>query len=486
MPYQPVSRLSQQLGIIFSASFAGFMVMLDNNIVNISLPYIARYFSIGTSMVVQITLVYFLVLSGTMILFGKLADKYGVKVIFISGFAIFTASSLLCGLSPTFHILLAARAIQGLGGSMLLATAISMITMYIPAEKRGWAFGIFSPINSLGVLVGSPLGGLITGLLSWHWIFLVNVPVGIAAILVGLKQIPADPPRETGQTPARFDYTGTVLSFTGLAILVYFLNQSRKIGYESPLFIGGIAVALLTITAFLFRERRAKDPLLELGIFRNKNFSLALLASLVAMGLLAGNSVLMPFYLTYIMHINIELAGFILMINPVIFIVLSMVIGPISDKVSRTRLTTVGMFIGMIGCLAFIFLIPKENLFIVASYCVIQGLAYAFFITPNNNLVMSLAPEGEQSVSSSLFRLSTNLGQIFGILLMESMFTIALPASVHANSGLMKSLPHDILTSGFQYAYIGGAIMCLLGLGLSYFVKDHGGTATSEETMIVG
>jgi EmrB/QacA subfamily drug resistance transporter len=486
MSHQPVTRLSQQLGIIFSGSFAGFMVMLDNNIVNISLPYISKYFAVGTSVVVQITLVYFLMLSGTIILFGKLADKYGVKKIFVTGFIIFTVSSLLCGLSPSFHVLLAARALQGIGGSMLYSTAISLISIYIPAEKRGWAFGIFSPINSLGVLVGSPLGGLITGLLNWHWIFLVNVPVGIAAILVALRQIPADLPREETGKKSGFDFFGTMLSFVGLVILVYVLNQGRKLGYESPVFIGGIALSIASLAGFIIRELKAKDPLLDLSIFRDRNFSLALFASLVAMGLLAGNSILMPFYLTYILKIKIELAGFVLMINPVIFSILSVVIGTMSDRVSRTRLTTTGMVIALLGCTGFIFLIPQVSLFYIAAYCAVQGIAYSFFITPNNNLVMSLAPAGKQSVSSSVFRLSTNLGQIMGILVMESMFTLAFPPHEHVTSQMLKSLPAGTLLNGFQFSYIGGAILCLAALLLSVFVKDTERKATSGEPALTG
>jgi EmrB/QacA subfamily drug resistance transporter len=485
MPYQPVTRLPQQIGIIISASFAGFMVMLDNNIVNISLPYIARYYDIGTSLVVRISLVYFLMLCSTMILFGKLADRHGVKKIFVTGFSIFTVSSLLCGLSPSFPVLLAARAFQGIGGSMLISTAISLITLFIPAEKRGWAFGIFSPINSLGVLVGSPLGGLITGMLNWHWIFLVNVPLGIAAILVALRQLPADPKPE-GARKGGFDIPGMLLSFLGLAMLVSLLNNARALGYTSAAFLGGLVVAFGILGLFVIRERKAKDPLLDLTIFRDRNFSLALLASLTGMGLLAGNGVLMPFYLTYILNIKVNLAGFVMMIMPVIFSVGSMVIGPLSDRMSRTRFTVAGMIMGMIACTSFALLAPLAGLAYVILYAVLQGVTYSLFITPNNNLVMSLAPEGRQSVTSSLFRLSTNLGQILGILLMEAMFTFAIPSEFLKAGHQMKTLPLSTLTEGFRFSYIGGALLCLGAFLFSVFVRDSGTRTAGKELVPEG
>jgi len=467
-----VQKKSRQLGIIFSGSFAGFMVMLDNNIVNISLPAIARYFNIGTGMVIQITLIYFLMLSSTMIIFGKLAEKYGIKKIFLSGFAIFTLGSLLCGISPGFYFLVGARAVQAIGGSMLFSTAISLITTFIPADKRGWAFGIFTPINSLGLMVGNPLGGLITGLLNWHWIFLVNIPVGIIAIFFAYRSIPRDAPGRSLLKGAPFDYPGGILSFAGLALLVLCLNQGRNLGWTSPVILAGLGLSLLFFALFYFRERAAKDPLLDLKIFRDRNFSLGIVASLIGFALLSGSNVLMPFYLNYVLNINLEHAGFILMTFPVIFSFLSMVTGPLSDRVSKTRLTSFGMIGGMIACLVFLFLIPRAHLGFVFLYLVIMGISYSLFISPNNNLVMSLAPKDKLAVSSSLFKLFTNIGQMFGIILMETFFTLAFPPNVHITKAILHGMPLSTLTRGFQFAYLGGAILCLLAFLFSVLIRD--------------
>jgi len=477
----PVLKRSKQIGIILSASLAGFMVLLDNNIVNISLPEIATYFNISTNLVIQIVVVYMLVLTSALIIFGKLADNIGIKRVFISGFAVFTIASLLCGLTPSFLLLLIARGIQALGGSMLYATSISLISKFIPAEKRGWAFGVFSPVTSLGLLIGNPLGGLITGMLNWHWIFLVNVPVGIMAILFAARTIPGDASGKAERPSAKqFDYLGSLLSFSGLALLVFFVTQGRSIGWSSPWTIGGFVVSAAMIFGFVFWEKGSKDPILDLSIFRDRNFSFAILASVVGFGLMAGSNVILPFYLIHGLKIDVSHAGFILMTFPVVFSMTSPVTGRLSDRVSKVRLTIVGMALAMLTCIAFSLLLSWLHLGILFAYLVLLGFSYALFITPNNNLVMSLALEEKQSISSSVFKLATNLGQMSGLILMQMIFTMHLPHSQGHGNFALKSASTSQMLSGFSWAFIGGAAMCFAAILFSLFIRER-----KEETKAV-
>ncbi|MBE0648375.1 MAG: MFS transporter [Bacteroidales bacterium] len=488
MTNHTVSGRSKQVGIIISSSLAGFMVLLDGIIVNISLPDIASYFNISTATVVQIALVYLLMLSSTLIIFGKLAETIGVKRIFISGFVVFTLSSLLCGLAPTFSLLLGARLLQALGGSMLFATSISLITRFIPAERRGWAFGIFSPVTSLGLLIGSPLGGLITGMLDWHWIFLVNVPVGILAVVFASKAIPTDIPKQGNQLIVKqFDFLGSALSFTGLALLVFFISKGRDFGWTSLVTLGGLAVSGLLILGFVFWEKRSKDPILDLSIFNNKSFSFAILASVVGFGLMAGSNVLLPFYLMYGLKIDVSHAGFILMTFAVVFSMCSPITGRLSDRVSKVRLTNIGMVLAATSCIAFALLLPQLHLGILFGFMVLLGVSYALFITPNNNLVMSLAPQDKQSISSSVFKLGTNLGQMFGLILMQLIFTIRLPHNPGNGGFALKSVPVCEMMAGFSWAYIGGAAMCVAAILFSLFIReDEAKVAEVAETAFLG
>ncbi len=482
-----ISR-NKQIGIIISGSLAGFMVLLDNNIVNISLPEIASYFNISTANVIQIALVYLLMLSSTLIIFGKLAENVGVKRIFISGFIVFTLSSLLCGLAPTFSLLLGARLLQALGGSMLFATSISLITRFIPADRRGWAFGIFSPITSLGLLIGNPLGGLITGMFNWHWIFLVNVPIGILAILFAFKTIPVDEAERAKKTGNQhFDYLGSLLSFTGLALLVFFVSKGREFGWTSPITIGGFIGSVALILGFILWERKSKDPILDLSIFRSRSFSFSIVASVVGFGLMSGSNVLLPFYLMYGLNVDVSHAGFILMTFAVVFSMSSPVTGRLSDKVSKVRLTIIGMVLATITCIAFALLLPLLHLGILFGFMVLLGISYALFITPNNNLVMSLAPENKQSVSSSVFKLGTNLGQMFGLILMQMIFTMRLPHIPGKEGFALKSVPVSEMMAGFSWAYVGGAAMCITAIFFSLFIReDEAKTTEVAETAFLG
>lgn len=477
-----VTNRGRQIWIIASASLAGFMVLLDGNIVNISLPVIASYFNVSTSQVVQITLVYLLMLTSSLIIFGKLADTYGVKRIFIIGFSVFTIGSFLCGIAPGFYWLLLARMLQAIGGSMLYATSISLISLFIPAEKRGWAFGIFSPLSSLGMLVGNPLGGLITGMLNWHWIFLVNIPVGILAIIAASRTIPRDKPEKIQRTRSgRFDFTGSVLSFAGLGLLVFFITKGRELSWTSWLTILGLTSSLFLLILFVVRERKARNPVLDLSIFKNRSFSFAILASVAGFGLMSGSGVLLPFYMTYGLNINVEHAGFILMTFPVIFSLSSPVTGRLSDKVSKIRLTMVGMLLAAITCFGFGWLLPHAHLGILFIYMVLVGLAYALFITPNNNLVMSMASGDKQSVSSSVFKLATNLGQMMGLILMESMFSASFASSSKTGDFVLGSVPVQVLMSGFRTAFFAGAALCLLAIFFSLFIREKDTRAKPDE-----
>jgi MFS family permease len=215
-------------------------------------------------------------------------------------------------------------------------------------------------------------------------------------------------------------------------------------------------------------------------MFRDRNFSLGILASIMGYGLMAGNGVLMPFYIEYILRIPVQQAGFILMTFALVFSMLSPFAGRMSDRMSKTRLTSSGMFLATLSCLFFFIFLPSTNLIFVFIFLVLMGISYSMFITPNNNLVMSLAKGERQSVTSSVFRLSTNLGQLLGVLMMESMFTLCLPSSEQPTAMQLKQATRGILLEGFRYSYLGGAILVFFAMITSRFIRDKKSGGKSE------
>ena len=291
--------------LILSISLATFMSGLDGTIVNIALPTISEAFHVSSSTVSWVATAYLLVMAGCVLVFGKISDIIGFKKVFLSGFAIFTLGSLACGLLPdlfgSLTWLIGSRIFQAIGGAMITAIAPAMITAYIPMEQRGKAMGIVMTIAALGTALGPTIGGVLTQYFSWHAIFFINVPVGIVAVLLGAKVIPEAVGREklTG-----FDSTGAGLIFVGLASLLFVVSEGESLGWTSPIIACLAVLAIVTLGWFVWHELRAPDPLLDLRLFRNRNFLLAnLLLSLVFFSF-AGINYLLPFYLKYVRELS--------------------------------------------------------------------------------------------------------------------------------------------------------------------------------------
>ncbi|MFA5416675.1 MAG: DHA2 family efflux MFS transporter permease subunit, partial [Methanoregula sp.] len=299
--------------LILSISLASFMSALDGTIVNIALPTISKGFDISSSTVSWVATIYLLVMAGCVLIFGKLSDGIGFKKVFLAGFVIFTLGSFSCGLLPdllsSFPVLIGSRAFQAVGGAMITAIAPAMITAYIPMAQKGKAMGIIMTVAALGTAIGPTIGGVLTQFLSWHWIFFINVPVGIIALILGAKVIPATMPHDK---PAGFDKAGALLIFTGLAALLFAVSEGQTLGWNSPSIIGALALAVITLGYFVWHELKAADPLLELRLFKNRNFLFTNLIMSLVFFSFAGINYLLPFYLQYVKGFGTSDSGLIL------------------------------------------------------------------------------------------------------------------------------------------------------------------------------
>ena len=242
---------SRQRLFVILISIASFMGTLDSTIVNISLPTIANYFGTGITLVSWIPIAYMLALASILIAWGRFADIRGYRKVYLSGFTLFTLSSFLCASSPSIEILIGCRILQGIGAAMLMAIGGAMIAVYLPDRIRGWALGMLSTFAAICVATGPVLGGYLTEYLSWHWIFLVNIPVGIGAVLLGMTVIPRDRPRKVSL--ASFDAPGAGLLFVTLGSLIFTISLGRVFGYTSPVILSTAAMSAIGAAAFPFR-----------------------------------------------------------------------------------------------------------------------------------------------------------------------------------------------------------------------------------------
>ncbi|MCE1246476.1 MAG: MFS transporter [Firmicutes bacterium] len=466
----------QYFWLVFSISFAAFMGKLDFYIVNISLPSIAKDYNVDVSQVSQVVLYFMLFLTSTMMIFGKIADKTDLKKLFIWGYAVFTIGSALCGLSTNIFMLVGSRCIQGIGGAMLSISTIALIPRILPKEVMGWAFGIVSTAAALGVSAGAPLGGIITAYFSWHWVFLINIPIGILAIITARRVLPNCP--GFGRDKSRkFDYTGAVTSFLSIFLLLFALNKGKEMGWTSLPITGCFAAAVIILAVFVIVELKSSHPLLNFRIFRDKGFLYAVIAGSCAFLIMSGNNFLMPFYLELVKQLTPDKVGFVLMCFSVVYIMVGPRAGKLADKIDPRILCLSAMFSGMAAVLFFAATLHLGGLTYVIIFLVWMGISYGCFISPNNKLVMEQAPADMQGEASGVFNMLTTLFQAFGICIFETIFSEHLP--VTSKSLHHSNFPSWQILTGFQtdYAIAAGiflfaAILTIITLQIRPIKRD--------------
>ncbi len=471
----------RQLWIVISVAFAAFMAALDTYIVNVALPTIASDFNASPTDAALITLTYLLIITSTLLIFGKIGERTGFKVVFVSGFALFAIGSFLSGLAPTLYLLAGARCVQGLGAAMLYAVGMAMIIRYIPPGKRGWAFGITSTGAGLGVIIGAPMGGFITQYLDWHWIFWFNVPVGIAAVIVALKVMPDDHARRgKGARLPPFDFAGALMSFIALALLVGGINRGQQLGWSHWGIWGSFALSALLFIAFVWWEKRCRDPLLDMALFKTASFAFGSFAALAAWSMYSGGNFLFPFYLTFIQGLSSSLIGSIFLIGSFVYIITSLFMGRLSDRIGRRILCCAGM-VSATGALIYLALsLGLPSLVPMMVYLAWIGVSMGTFVSPNNSLILSSIPADNQGEASAASRAMQNLGMVLGVAIYETVFSAFIPAADLGSVQTVVDVPRNLLLSGFSAACFVGAAMCVAALVLSWLAREDTSAATGE------
>jgi EmrB/QacA subfamily drug resistance transporter len=462
--------MNDYLWIVISVAFSSFMARMNNYSVNVSLPTISQFFAIGMGEASRIITGYLLIITSTLLLFGKLSDRLGLKKVFLLGYVIFVFGSLLCGISQSILMLIGFRFVQGIGAAMLLATSFAIISKFLPPDRTGWAFGITSTASALGVATGAPVGGLITGYLSWHWVFLINVPVGLLAIFVALKKIPSETRTEAPAKNSRgFDVLGAALSFWGLVLLLYGINKAREWGWHSPATISCLGGAFFLLGAFVFHEKRCREPLLHLQFFRNRGFTFALIATFLAFMLIAGNAFLLPFYLQIIKGLDPKQTGLVLLTYSLIYVFLSPYAGRLSDRINPASLCMIAMFSASVNSFFFAWTLPSQGFLSVFVFLIWLALSYVLFFSPKNNQIMRHTTLENKGSASGLFNTTTNLAMVFGVALFEAIFSHTIPHLEMKGASLKQAnIPLAALLQGFSNAYLIGGLLCAAALFSSF------------------
>jgi len=437
-----------------------FMATLDSNIVNVVLPVMVNIFSVNMSSIQLIVICYLITIVSTILFFGRLGDIKGKSIIFNFGLFVFTLGSLFCGLSSNLISLIFFRIIQAIGASAAMANNQGIITQVFPANERGRALGISATSLALGTMIGPPLGGFIVSYLSWNYIFLINIPIGIVATIVGVKMLPSKLKKKS----ENIDFLGAIIFGASVIFLFYALIAGETIGYDNSLIIFSFIMAIFLFIIFIFVEKKLIYPLIDLSLFKNSLFSVGILCTFLCYMSFNSNNIVQPFYLENVLKMTPNYAGMIMMISPIIVTVISPFSGHLSDKIGSEFLTFLGLIFMGIGMGLMATLNENSALQELSIYISLIAIGNALFLSPNNSLVMSSAPDDKLGIAGSLNAFVRNLGQSSGVamatLLLYSFMSIKMGAKVF---GYVEGRD-DVFIFGMKYVYISSAIICFIGV----------------------
>jgi len=410
---------ARKWGALISVAFGAFMAPLDSSIVNTVLPIIAREFGADVLVIEWVILAYLLSLSSLLLIGGRLGDLFGDKRLYVSGFALFTLSSMLCGMATGVKTLIAARVLQAIGGAMLIAIGPAILTRVFPAWQRGRALGIQASVVYLGLTVGPGLGGAIASTLGWRWVFFINLPIGIVAIGVATAVLRSGRPMAG---PQGFDFTGAVAFMLTLFSLVLALSRAAAWGWASRVvWIAGAAAAAGGIF-FFNTELRSPQPFFDLRLFRHRLFAAATVSALLNYMAANTTAFLTPFFLIQGYQMTPAHAGSLLMTMPLVMAVVAPLSGWLSDHIGSRIPTVTGM-----ACLASgMWLLGRLGLSgsdqQIALCLALAGLGIGLFTSPNNNAIMGAVPQNYQGLASGIVATARSLGMVLGVAISGSLF----------------------------------------------------------------
>ncbi|MDZ7400022.1 MAG: MFS transporter [candidate division KSB1 bacterium] len=443
----PVSRKAALFAATLSAFFTPFMA----SSINIALPAIAREFSMNAILLSWIATSYLLAAAMFLVPFGKLADIYGRKRVFMWGIAIYTIASILTALSSTSLQLIAARVIQGVGGAMIFGTGVAILTSVFPPHQRGRVLGINVAAVYSGLSLGPFMGGILTQHWGWRSIFWINTGLGIITLLFVLWKLTGEWAEAKGE---KLDLVGSVIY--GLMLVGLMYGFSRLPSQEA---FWLILFALFGIAFFVWWELRVDHPVLNLRLFRhNKPLSFSNLAALINYSATSAVTFLLSLYLQYIKALSPQQAGVILVSQPVVMALLSPVAGKLSDKIEPRIVASSGMILTVVGLTLLIFLKQRTPILIIVLNLVLLGVGFALFSSPNTNAVMSSVEKRYYGVASATLGTMRLVGQMFSMGIATVIFAVVI--------GKVKITPdkYPAFLVAARAAFIIFAVFCFAGI----------------------
>ena len=448
-----------KLPALIIASISSFLTPFMVSSVNIALPAVGKQFNTDAVILSWVATSYLLAASVSLVPFGKLADIYGRKKVFLSGQIIITITSLLAAISVSAPMLIVFRIFQGVGGAMVFATGIAILTSVYPPRERGKVLGIVVAAVYIGLSCGPFFGGWLTQHFSWRSIFLINVPLGLSIILLVVWKLKGE---WTGAEGDKFDLTGSVIY--GLAIVAVMYGITIIPSLAS---IGFILAGILALAVFVKWENRAKYPVFEVNLFiENKTFAFSCLAALINYSATFAVAFLLSLYLQYIKGLAPQGAGVVLIAQPIVMAVLSPLAGKLSDKIEPRVIASLGMVLTTLGLIILALVNHHTTLLFIVISLMVLGFGFALFSSPNMNAIMGSVSKKHYGIASGSVGTMRLLGQ------MLSMGIATLVIALYIGRVPITPDLYPLLISSVRITFIISAGLCAVGTFFSLYRGD--------------
>jgi EmrB/QacA subfamily drug resistance transporter len=448
--------------VVVSAVFvaAMFMNIMDGTVVNVALPTLSRYFGAPIGSVSGVVTAYLVALAVAMPASGWVGDRFGGRNVLLGSIGLFTAASALCGVATSLPELVAFRALQGLGGGMLIPVGMTMITRVFPPAERIKANQILVVPTLLAPALGPVIGGALVDGLSWRWIFYINLPVGLAAVAVGALFLPGGSEHPAG----RFDLPGMLLAATGFPLFLYAISVGSSSGWSSPLVVGTGLSGLALLAAFVVVEQRVSAPLLRLRIYRDRLFRITSLQLIAASGGFMGTLFLVPLLLQNGLGFSAIHSGLSTFTEALGGMCGTQLASRIYKRVGPRRLMIAGMSGTVVTIGAMALAGPSDADWVIPLLMFFTGLSFGFTMAPSLAANMAKISAAETGHASTLQNTVRQAGAAVGVALLGTIL------------GVTGASALDL--AGYHLAFLVAAATMALGVVCSLFVNDADAAAT--------
>ena len=437
-------------GALASLALAMLLSSLGTSVANVGLPTFVRVFDAPFQTVQWVVLAYLLAVTAVVVTAGRLGDLLGRRRLVLTGLAVFTVASAMCAAATSLGVLIAARALQGLGASAMMAMTMALVGEAVPKARTGRAMGLLGTTSAIGTALGPSLGGLLIGHIGWQAIFLVNLPLGLLAAGLAWRCLPRDP----ASGKASLDVPGSLLLSVGLASHSMALTLGR--GHFGAINLALTGVAVASAVGFLLVESKVASPLVRLDLFRDMRMSAGFAASSLATAVAMTTLVVGPFYLSGALHLDPARIGLVMSTGPLVAALAGVPAGKAVDRFGAARMTLVGLIAMALGALLLAGLAIRHGALGYILPLVTLTAGFATFQAANNTLVVAGTDARQRGVVSGLLNLSRNVGLVTGASLMGAVFMHAVGV------GSIEAASDAAVVGGTRTAFLtAGALLAL-------------------------